>query len=264
MFVKQRDTQYLYQVSWTSWCDAMLPKSHCDLLPLLVGGTTTTTTIIILIHLGGLANIHTKRYSLCQMSEVFLLTNSRSRFLAIFPCKNNMVTEPWLAGSADSTSGLADAGRLSAGPSSWMTGWAEGKHLWSLIGSSPGEVLGEVKCSSGEVLSVERLKAGWGRNVAISYEPTASQLATQCLLFIFSEQCAYLIRNEWPLSLWPSYSLLLFLLSFTLLVFFSSQLSCLFCREEKQSILSLSSSSVKALFKKLNIKSCECSFMCIL
>lgn len=263
MFAKQRDTQYLYQVSWTSWCDAMLPKSHCDLLPLLVGGTTTTT-IIILIHLSGLANISGILSVRCL--EVFLLTSSSSRFLAIFPIKNNLVTEPWLAGSADSRSGLADAGRLSAGPSSWMTGWAEGKHLWSLIGSSPGEVLGEAMCSSGEVLSVERLKLGWGRNVAISYEPTASQLATQCLLFIFSEQCTYLIRNEWPLSLWPSYSLLLFLLSFTLLVFFSSQLSCLFCWEEKQSIHYPRSLrwSVKALFKKLNVKSCKCPFMCIL
>lgn len=33
------DTQYLYQMSWTSWCDAMLLEIHYGLLPHLIGGT---------------------------------------------------------------------------------------------------------------------------------------------------------------------------------------------------------------------------------
>lgn len=83
----------------------------------------------------------------------------------------NIVRVPWLTGSPASIPGLAETGELllSAAPSSSMIGWAGGRLLWSLVGSSlglRGEVLGGVTAFSGEVLSLARSRQGWGRNTA--------------------------------------------------------------------------------------------------
>lgn len=121
----------------------------------------------------------------------FILT-SRTRTI-----QKKKSTVPWLAGSAASMPGLADAGGLflSVVPSSGMTGWAGGKLFWSLVGSSPGvtgEVLAEVKTFSGEVLSRERSRLGWGRNKAcLRYvsESAAWELQQNVSSFSFCLTC---------------------------------------------------------------------------
>lgn len=68
------------------------------------------------------------------------------------------------------------------------------------------------------------------------------------LFVLFYMQYAHLIRYKWTLSLWPSYPLLLFMLSFALVILFSSQLSCLFWKNK---------STVITVFTMIRQRLCE-------